>query len=389
MLLVVAAAGAGCARDGGGTAASAPSTSAPSTATPSAGGAGGRWAGLLSAVPAEGELADDLVLNDLAAARGLVASSAPALDDRTGWARYVDGLSRGKAGVIGNEWDGVLCTRCQRGTDSIGAWWQRVFGYTVADVDLEVSGGAPPRQYALLQGRFEPARIEAAFKATPEGGSGYRAEPRDGGVLLTSDCEDLNRCHPPTDRDAIGRDLRAFVSQDLVVVSPSTATIDALLATRGGGAARLVDEPSVASVVDAVDREGLYTAAVYARPPAADPLRPDVGIGPYAAAAAGLHGGDGNQTLVLIFSHVDAAGATANARALQDLAQRWTAPADDRPWSALFGAGEVDVDGTVVVGRFPLVDPGKPELVRNLRATRALPPPVTGASAAEGTTSTR
>lgn len=374
-----------CATSDSGPGASAGSAGAPSTATST----DGRWAGALAAVPADAVGDSGLTLNDMAAARATLGGQVPDLADKQGWRELLTRLTDGPVALFPSDWDG-LCrsSRCSGSATGPGQFSRDTFGFTVADVDVEVGGGTPPRSFVVLEGHFDPDQIIAAFMASSGGASTYRSEPRENGVLLTSDCADSQPCHRPSDLDPLGRDLRAFVSSRTVMISPSAATIDELLATRAGDRPRFVDQPAVGPTVAAVDRAGAYTAQVFSPPPTPGPEKQQVSVEAYRAGAVGLIAGDsGASSMLLVLGDDDAAGASAIASSLEQFTTTWTAASEQRGWSSFFGTGDVEVEGAVVVARYPIAADRRPAVVRNLVYQRALPPPVASAPVGDTTTS--
>jgi hypothetical protein len=167
-----------------------------------------------------------------------------------------------------------------------GAEWPRIVGFDFTDVRSELAFGQPPGDGIVLQGDFDPDRIDAALTArdftSTEAGPftlWCRSDGCDKGLE-----QDLAHADPADPFGGeLGRRQPLAVSESTMLSSAAIETVDAMLATTLDVRPSLADDDSYAAVAEALAGEGSLLQATLVpgtRLLAGDPLGIVVGRTP-------------------------------------------------------------------------------------------------------------
>ena len=306
----------------------------------------------LSFVPAIEGAADFVVVNDIAAAAdaaGLTAPDPGASEQEVG--AYLSPLSGvGDDSTVAVAPSDLLI---QSAIDDAG--WRDEVGFGVIDLTGDVTSGQPPDDLQTFFGDVDEAAVEQAVTTDPSW-SGELEEVEHGDLTYWSWGDDggIDPQRVSTVR-RLGESARLFVDDDAGVAywANTTATMEAALDTFTGDAPSLADDPELGPMAAALDDLGAYSAVL-----TADGATFAGGgeLEPYDAVASGAAVVDGQPRLLLVYANPDEATAQANAATLADLVADGESSANGRPWSDALGAGEIEVDGTLVTASFPTED---------------------------------
>ncbi|MBL8778917.1 MAG: hypothetical protein JNK12_23515 [Acidimicrobiales bacterium] len=320
------------------------------------GGAGGSDGtsgieGALSVVPLTDGATDFVVVNDIAAAADAAGVTAPGADaDDLALGDYfstISGLEDSPVAVAPAE----LVQQTAIEDDA----WRTELGWAPVDLTGDVSAGQPPNHLQAFFADFDAAEIDEAVHSDPTwsdqlveveyDGLTYYSWGEDGSI----DPEGLSTVR------RLGESARLFVDEEagLAYWTRTTEGMEQALATFAGDAPSLADDPELGPMAAALDDLGAYSAVLTAD---AELFAGGGELEPYDAVASGAAVVDGGPRLLLVYANPDEATAQANADALAALVADGESSANGRPWSDALGAGEIEVDGTLVTATFPTED---------------------------------
>jgi hypothetical protein len=305
----------------------------------------------LSVVPATEGASDFVVVNDFAdaaAAAGVTPPGAGADESALiAYFRELSGLDEGPAAVAPAE------LTQQSAIDDAG--WRAELGWAPVDLTGDVSAGEPPNHLQAFFADFDAAAVDDAVHTDPTWSDQLEEVTYDG-LTYYSWGEDasIDPAGQSTVR-RLGESARLFVDEDagLAYWTRTTELMEQALDTFTGGAPSLADNPELGPMAAALDDLGAYSAALTAD---AEAFAGGGELEPYDAVATGAAVVDGQPRLLLVYANPDEATAEANAETLADLVANGASSANGRPWSDALGAGEIEVDGTLVTASFPTED---------------------------------
>ena len=147
-----------------------------------------------------------------------------------------------------------------------GPEWPRLVGFDFTDVHSELAFGQPPGDGIVLQGEFDPARIGAALSArdftTTDAGPfslWCRSDGCNKGLKL--DIADRDPADPFGGE--LGRRQPLAVSEGTLLSSAAIETVDGMLDATRGARPSLADDPSYATVAEALAGEGTLVQATF------------------------------------------------------------------------------------------------------------------------------
>ena len=305
----------------------------------------------LSVVPVTEGASDLVVVNDIAAAADAAGVTAPGADaDDVALGDYfstISGLEDSPVAVAPAE----LVQQSAIEDDA----WRTELGWAPVDLTGDVSAGQPPEHLQAFFADFDTAAIDEAVQTDPTW-SGQLDEVTYDGLTYYSWGEDgsIDPEGLSTVR-RLGESARLFVDQDagLAYWTRTTELMEQALDTFTGDAPSLADDPELGPMASALDDLGAYSAVLTADGQA---FAGDGELEPYDAVASGAAVVDGQPRLLLVYVNPDEATAQANAETLADVVADGESSANGRPWSDALGAGEIEVDGTLVTASFPTED---------------------------------
>lgn len=233
-------------------------------------------------------------------------------------------------------------------------------GWTPLDVAWFAEYSVPPNVVTVLGGDFPVERLDAAMGA-----------PVDGTWMLGGDDGEVDLAGRTTAR-SLGESLRLVGGDDRLAVARTTPLANAAVnPTASGGTA--ADHPIVAQLATGLDSTGAYAATLLIGGAFAG--LPDLGNldegtltevearllpAPFVGIAGGAAVVDGEPFGVIVYAHLDQASAEENAAALEQMLAEGESLASGRPWTDLFSAFDVAVDGLTVVARVAPVEGRSP-----------------------------
>ncbi len=211
----------------------------------------GRFAALLSAVPATEGALDIVSLSDFERARnGAIAPGPGAAEaEIEQWYRTVEQAARFWPVAFGG-----------RHSD-IGSWRDEI-GFSIADVDASVEAGVAPDEIRAYLG-VDPMAIDTAVTAHPLWSNDLERRQRRAGTLYGwGDRPDTDRAGATR---LFGEAGQLLVDGDVAVRTSSAAVMDRVIATLGGSTrpiGSLADDPAVMEVASTLERLGVYSAVL-------------------------------------------------------------------------------------------------------------------------------
>ena len=211
----------------------------------------GRFAALLSVIPATEGALDTVSLSDYQRARNGAAPPGVDADDAEidRWYREIERASRLWPVAFGGR------------HSEIGAWRDEV-GFSILDVDAAVEAGVAPDEARAYLG-VDSTLVDAAVRADPGWSGELERRQRRAGMLY-----DWGETADPARAGAsrlFGEAGRLLVDGDVAVRTSSAATMDDVIATLGGSArpmTSLADDPAVMEVASTLERLGVYSAVL-------------------------------------------------------------------------------------------------------------------------------
>ena len=320
------------------------------------GGGGGPDAGSaieasLSVVPASDGASDFVVVNDIAAAAEAAGVTTPGPDADDGalgdYFSTLSGLEDSPVAVAPAE----LVQQTAIEDDG----WRTELGWAPVDLTGDVSAGQPPDHLQAFFADFDAGAVDDAVHTDPTWSDQLEEVEYDGltyyswGDDGSIDPEGLSTVR------RLGESARLFVDEDagLAYWTRNTALMEQALDTFTGDAPSLADDPELGPLAVALDDLGAYSAALTAD---GEVFAGGGELEPYDAVATGAAVVDGQPRLLLAYLNPDEATAQANADTLAALVADGESSANGRPWSDALGAGEIEVDGTLVTASFPTED---------------------------------
>lgn len=313
----------------------------------------GAIAAALSVVPATPGASDSVLVNDLAAAAeaaGVTAPDAGADEDE-----LVD-YFRALSGTEGGADVAVAPSQLVQTSPIDDADWRAEVGFAPVDVTGDVSAGLPPEQVQAVFGDFDEGAVDDAVRSDPTW-SDQLDEVTYGDRTFYSWGEDgaIDPQGVSTVR-RLGESTRLFVDGEAGIAywTRTTEAMEQALDTLAGNAPSLADDPELGPLADALDARDAYSAIFTTD---TDLFAGDGELEPYEAVATGAAVVDGQAQLLLVYTHADEASAQANADALATLVAEGESSRNGRPWSDVLGAGDVEVDGSLLIAAFPTEEP--------------------------------
>ena len=305
----------------------------------------------LSVVPVTDGAADFVVVNDIAAAADAAGVTAPGPGaDGTALGDYFSTLSGLEESPVA-----VAPAELTRQTALEDAGWRAELGWAPVDLTGDVSAGQPPNHLQAFFADFDAATVDDAVHTDPTW-SDQLEEVEYDGLTYYAWCDDgaIDIGGLSTVR-ALGECARLFVDEDagLAYWTRTTELMEQALDTFTGDAPSLADDPELGPLAVALDDLGAYSAVLTAD---GDTFAGGGELEPYDAVATGAAVVDGQPRLLLVYANPDEATAQANADTLAELVTDGESSANGRPWSDALGAGEIDVDGSLVTASFPTED---------------------------------
>lgn len=244
--------------------------------------------------------------------------------------------------------------------------FDRILGWSVADVSSFVEQAVPPMQFAVLAG---PAGL-----LSPD-----LAEVAEG-VVTDIDADDLsNNLDQRSGVSPIGRPSRLAERDGLVAMGTTTPEVQAWLAGEGE---TLADDEGLALVAGALDDEEVISAVVASVEPGGNPavralgnratpelverLRDEIDAmlpeAPYDAVGIGWSVDDGQPEVHVAYHFLAEAGADPGAEVLERAWRDGVSVATRAPYAEQVLVDDVDVDGPVVTVTLHLTDEGHPQV---------------------------
>lgn len=320
------------------------------------GGGGGRDAASgieasLSVVPATEGASDFVVVNDIATAATAagVTAPGPGADDGV-LAEYLNTVSGLRDAPVA-----VAPAELVQQSAFEDAGWRAELGWAPVDLTGDVSAGEAPNHLQAFFADFDAAAVDDAVHTDPTWSDQLEEVTYDS-LTYYSWGEDASI--DPEGRSTVrrlGESARLFVDEDagLAYWTRTTELMEQALDTFTGGAPSLADDPELGPMAAALDDLDAYSAVLTAD---AEQFAGAGELEPYDAVATGAAVVDGQPRLLLVYANPDEATAEANAETLADLVANGASSANGRPWSDALGAGEIEVDGTLVTASFPTED---------------------------------
>ncbi|MGI9657722.1 MAG: hypothetical protein ACR2OD_02345 [Gaiellaceae bacterium] len=318
-------------------------------------GDGGRFSTLLAAVPDSATARGEVIVTDWAAAREAAGVSTPSLDDEDALGTYLRALSGLDSPVsIFSEF-----IRNPQFED-----FQTEMGFSILDLDAELTAGSAPETFQLLEGDLDFGRLESAAQ-DDEIWSSQLTVPEYAGVDYLAWGEDfeVDLANRSAARQ-LGESLRIGLVDDRLVWVKSTGLMESAIDVAAGEASSLADVDVLAGLAGVLDDAGAYTgflsadSALFAlpAPDIAESLDPSVlelsGLGAaYVGLATGATVVDGAPGLILAIAHADSTTATANASRLETTLREGRSAETGQPWSDLIQIEEILVEETLVIAR--------------------------------------
>lgn len=308
----------------------------------------------LSVVPATEGASDHVVVNDIAAAAETagVTPPAPGADDvaLSDYFNTISGSDDSPVAVAPGE---LIRRNALEDAD-----WRTELGWAPVDLTGDVSAGEPPDHLQAFFADFDAATVDEAVHTDPTW-SDLLEEVTYDGLTYYAWCDGADSVSIDAERlstvRALGECARLFVDEDagLAYWTLTTEQMEQALDTFTGGAPSLADDPELGPMATALDDLDAYSAVL-----TTDAEQFAVGgeLEPYDAVATGAAVVDGRPRLLLVYANPDEATAQANADTLADLVADGESSTNGRPWSDALGAGEIEVDGTLVTASFPTED---------------------------------
>ncbi|MEZ5100632.1 MAG: hypothetical protein R3C15_12700 [Thermoleophilia bacterium] len=268
-------------------------------------------------------------------------------DDPDAVADYLAEVSGGDAPAI------ELTFLSPRGAADVAGWRDEI-GFSLVDLDQELTAGDPPDDVLVVAGDLDGGRVLDRLGAS----DGATAAEHEGVPYVAVGEDGKTSLRDRTTVRSLGESLRVAADDDVAVLAPTTAAIEASIDAAAGGAS-LADDPALAEVVRALEAEDVYGAfawtdvAGFAASGVLDrdgqPL-PGPFVAPYVALGIGATVADGAPVLVLAFLHDDEAAAAAavdRVRAVVEQGASATGPA----WSELVEIESIEARGRVALAR--------------------------------------
>ena len=237
-----------------------------------------------------------------------------------------------------------------RGTSDLQGFVDDV-GWTILEVDAFAERDTPPRRVTLLDGSFDPDRLEETLDDAGDGT--WVAGDPDG----DRDLDGITPARP------IGESLWLSLDGDRLTVTWDHDDMPTARAADGGDGT-LAGDATLAALGAALDDRDVYSAlllrddgllsSVEARmmgermTPAEIEDIDLTGCEGMVGAAIGV-ADDGEPLLVLALGHVDEDAADRNADVVAEVLEDGDELRTRRPWSEILTVESVDTDGTVVV----------------------------------------
>ena len=244
-------------------------------------------------------------------------------------------------------------------------------GFTMFDIDREVSVQAPPNNIAIAEVRVSPDDVTAAVETDPLWSAQLTTiEHPDGGYFQWGDDPLETQLELRTPMRPLGQGGQlALIGTDgeaTVVRTIDAADMEAVLSTSAGDADSLLDDDFVAAAVAALgegdvlqvmavdEAIGFDPAALLLNPDAAEQLLADlVLLQPYdGVVIADLYDGALTSTEVLLV-HPDPESAEANAALVEQALAENVDLVSNQPLSELLPDAAVSTEGPVVVVTLP------------------------------------
>ncbi len=305
----------------------------------------------LSIVPATEGASDFVVVNDIATAADAAGVTAPGPGtDDTALGDYFTAISGSDDSPVAVAPGELIRQNALEDAD-----WRTELGWAPVDLTGDVSAGEPPNHLQAFFADFDAAAVDDAVHTDPTWSDQLEEVTYDG-LTYYSWGEDasIDPAGLSTVR-RLGESARLFVDEDagLAYWTRTTELMEQALDTFTGGAPSLADDPELGPMAAALDDLGAYSAVLTAD---AEQFAGAGELEPYDAVATGAAVVDGQPRLLLVYANPDEATAEANAETLADLVANGASSANGRPWSDALGAGEIEVDGTLVTASFPTED---------------------------------
>lgn len=209
----------------------------------------GRFAALLSVIPATEGALDLVSLSDYARARNDAAPPAVDADDAEidRWYRDIERSTRLWPVAFGGR------------HAEIGAWRDEI-GFSILDVDAAVEAGVVPDEVRAYLGA-DATRIDTAVRADPVWSDDLERRQRRAGTLYDwGETPDTERAGASR---LFGEAGALLVDGDVAVRTSNAAVMGEVIATLGGAARpieSLADDPAVMEVASTLERLGVYSA---------------------------------------------------------------------------------------------------------------------------------
>jgi hypothetical protein len=305
----------------------------------------GAWSALIGRVPEGDATAERLWIVDVAKARQVLGLAAPAAGASAAELAR-DALALNRAGVASPS--RVLASRAAGEQPAVRA----EIGFGAADVDRVVQAGEVPGTVEVVEGRIEPAQVDAAVHADPVWSGSLQTATHAGVSYFTWGDDGAVDVKKVTPFRPVGESLRLAVSSGHALVAQHTADMEKLLDVGRGTAPAVTAVPEVARVVTRFEREPVYAAFV-GRPGVSEPPPGASSTVPSADRVIGSAVGKGTDGtfLLMLVPMPDAATAAAKKTAVETMLSTGTSLRTNQKWTELFTSTSVTVEDTMVVVR--------------------------------------
>jgi hypothetical protein len=325
----------------------------------SAGGGSDSISGMLAEIPEPDERAetDVIVYTDLDRATELAGVERPAADevDIDAILPWLGPLT-GFPGEDGGSDVAVFPPSLAIGLDGLrhNEEVDDELGWNLRDVHSFIEYQVPPNLFLVADADVDADDLTKAI-GEPEDGIWYL-----GGADGESSIGDRTPARP------FGESLRIALDDDLVAMARTTPPVEAWLADDGP---TMADDADLLAAAEALDVEGVYTAALLAGDLSSYPGDDQATLVEFESMGLGLDLEEDQAIVVLVYVHADEEDAAANEELVTDLLAKGTAAAGP-PYTELFELRDTKLDGRVLTVTLALVDGTDAARVLNLVVLR-------------------